>query len=106
MTNPIITAAVRALVDRRDLTRLEAAAAMEAIMSGAATNAQIAAGVRWWGGLAHAARVSPVRRDSAAAAEDQVGERQHAGGAHRYQSHRPDRLGACDVVRRAPLQVP
>ena len=43
MTNPIITAAVRALVDRRDLTRLEAAAAMEAIMSGAATNAQIAA---------------------------------------------------------------
>ena len=43
MTNPIITEAVRALVDRRDLTRLEAAAAMEAIMSGAATNAQIAA---------------------------------------------------------------
>jgi anthranilate phosphoribosyltransferase len=30
-------------VDRRDLTRLEAAAAMDAIMSGAATNAQIAA---------------------------------------------------------------
>ena len=43
MTNPIITEAVRALVDRRDLTRIEAAAAMEAIMSGAATNAQIAA---------------------------------------------------------------
>ena len=43
MTNPIITEAVRALVDRRDLARLEAAAAMEAIMSGAATNAQIAA---------------------------------------------------------------
>ena len=43
MTNPIITEAVRALVDHRDLTRLEAAAAMEAIMSGAATNAQIAA---------------------------------------------------------------
>src|SRR5882672_2123008 len=43
MTSPIITEAVRALVDRRDLTRLEAAAAMEAIMSGAATNAQIAA---------------------------------------------------------------
>ncbi len=43
MTNPIITEAVRALVERRDLTRLEAAAAMEAIMSGAATNAQIAA---------------------------------------------------------------
>ena len=31
------------LVDRRDLSRIEAAAAMEAIMSGAATNAQIAA---------------------------------------------------------------
>ena len=43
MTSPIITEALRALVDRRDLTRLEAAAAMEAIMSGAATNAQIAA---------------------------------------------------------------
>src|SRR5215813_11553358 len=43
MTSPIITEAVRALVDRRDLTRLEAAAAMDAIMSGAATNAQIAA---------------------------------------------------------------
>jgi len=43
VTSPIITEAVRALVDRRDLTRLEAAAAMEAIMSGAATNAQIAA---------------------------------------------------------------
>ena len=43
MTSPIITEAVRALVDRKDLTRLEAAAAMEAIMSGAATNAQIAA---------------------------------------------------------------
>ncbi|MCI0547406.1 MAG: anthranilate phosphoribosyltransferase [Candidatus Rokubacteria bacterium] len=39
----MITEAVRALVDRRDLTRIEAAAAMEAIMSGAATNAQIAA---------------------------------------------------------------
>src|SRR5439155_188041 len=35
--------AVRTLVERRDLTRIEAAAAMEAIMSGAATNAQIAA---------------------------------------------------------------
>jgi anthranilate phosphoribosyltransferase len=34
---------VRALVDRRDLSRIEAAAAMEAIMTGAATNAQIAA---------------------------------------------------------------
>ena len=43
MTNPIITEAVRALIDRRDLTRIEAAAAMEAIMSGAATNAQIGA---------------------------------------------------------------
>ena len=43
MTSPIITEAVRALVDRRDLTRIEAAGAMEAIMSGAATNAQIAA---------------------------------------------------------------
>jgi anthranilate phosphoribosyltransferase len=43
MTSPIITEAVRALVDRRDLTRIEAAAAMDAIMSGAATDAQIAA---------------------------------------------------------------
>jgi anthranilate phosphoribosyltransferase len=43
VTSPIITEAVRALVDRGDLTRIEAAAAMEAIMSGAATNAQIAA---------------------------------------------------------------
>lgn len=43
MTSPIITEAVRALVERRDLTRIEGAAAMEAIMSGAATNAQIAA---------------------------------------------------------------
>src|SRR6188474_23582 len=43
MTSPIISEAVKTLVDRRDLTRLEAAAAMEAIMSGAATNAQIAA---------------------------------------------------------------
>jgi len=43
MTSPIITEAVRTLVDGRDLTRIEAAAAMEAIMSGAATNAQIAA---------------------------------------------------------------
>src|ERR687888_2462480 len=42
-TSPIITEAVRALVDRRDLTRIEAAASMEAIMSGAASNAQIAA---------------------------------------------------------------
>ena len=43
MTSPIITEALKALVDRRDLSRIEAAAAMEAIMSGAATNAQIAA---------------------------------------------------------------
>src|SRR5215813_6714463 len=43
MTSPIITEAVRALVDRRALTRIEAAAAMDAIMTGAATNAQIAA---------------------------------------------------------------
>src|SRR3989475_7226265 len=43
MTSPIITEAVRTLVDGRALTRIAAAAAMEAIMSGAATNAQIAA---------------------------------------------------------------
>src|SRR2546421_3112340 len=43
MTSPIITEAVRALVDRRDLTRIEATAAMEAIMTGAATGAQIGA---------------------------------------------------------------
>jgi anthranilate phosphoribosyltransferase len=43
MTSPIITEAIRALVDRRNLSRIEAAAAMDAIMSGAATNAQIAA---------------------------------------------------------------
>jgi anthranilate phosphoribosyltransferase len=43
MTSPIIVEAIRTLVERRDLTRLEAAAAMDAIMSGAATHAQIAA---------------------------------------------------------------
>src|SRR5881394_4083354 len=43
MTSPIITEALRALVERRNLTRIEAAAAMEAIMSGTSTNAQIAA---------------------------------------------------------------
>jgi len=43
VTSPIIAEAVRALVDRKDLSRIEAAAAMEAIMTGAATNAQIAA---------------------------------------------------------------
>ena len=32
MTSPIITEAVWTLVERRDLTRIEAAAAMEAIM--------------------------------------------------------------------------
>src|SRR6058998_2138656 len=39
----IIVEALRALIDRRDLSRIEAAAAMDAIMTGAATNAQIAA---------------------------------------------------------------
>jgi len=43
VTSPIITEAVRALVERKDLSRIEAAGAMEAIMSGAATDAQIAA---------------------------------------------------------------
>jgi len=43
MTSPIITEAVRALVERRDLSRIESAAAMDAIMSGAATGAQIGA---------------------------------------------------------------
>ena len=43
MTSPVITEAVRALTERRDLSRIEAAGAMEAIMSGAATDVQIAA---------------------------------------------------------------
>jgi anthranilate phosphoribosyltransferase len=43
MSSPIITEALRALVEHRDLSRIEAAATMEAIMSGAATNIQIAA---------------------------------------------------------------
>jgi len=43
MSSPVIVEAIRTLIERRDLTRLEAAAAMEAIMSGGATNAQIAA---------------------------------------------------------------
>jgi len=43
VTSPIIADAVRALVERRDLSAIEAAGAMDAIMSGAATNAQIAA---------------------------------------------------------------
>ena len=43
MTSPIITESVRLLIERRNLSRIEAAAAMDAIMSGAATTAQIAA---------------------------------------------------------------
>jgi anthranilate phosphoribosyltransferase len=43
MSSPVIVEAIKALVDRRDLTRLEAAAAMEAIMSGSATHSQVAA---------------------------------------------------------------
>ena len=43
MSSPVIVEAIRALIDRRDLTRLEAAAAMEALMSGAATSVQVAA---------------------------------------------------------------
>jgi anthranilate phosphoribosyltransferase len=43
MSSPVIVEAIRTLVERRDLTRLEAAAAMEAIMSGAATHVQVAA---------------------------------------------------------------
>ena len=43
MSSPVIVEAIRALIDRRDLTRLEAAAAMEALMSGAATAVQVAA---------------------------------------------------------------
>ena len=43
MSSPVIVEAIRALVERRDLSRLEAAAAMEAIMSGAATHVQVAA---------------------------------------------------------------
>ncbi len=43
MTSSIITEAIRTIIERRDLTRIEAAAAMDAIMSGAATHAQIAA---------------------------------------------------------------
>ena len=39
----LIVEAIRKVVERQDLTRLEAAGAMEAIMSGAASNAQIAA---------------------------------------------------------------
>jgi anthranilate phosphoribosyltransferase len=39
----VIVEAIRTLVERRDLTRMEAAAAMEAIMSGGATHAQVAA---------------------------------------------------------------
>ena len=43
MTSPVIVEAIRTLVDGRDLTRLEAAAAMDALMSGAATSVQVAA---------------------------------------------------------------
>ena len=43
MSSPVIVEAIKALVERRDLTRLEAAAAMEAIMSGSATHSQVAA---------------------------------------------------------------
>jgi anthranilate phosphoribosyltransferase len=43
MSSPVIVEAIRTLVERRDLTRMEAAAAMEAIMSGGATHAQVAA---------------------------------------------------------------
>jgi anthranilate phosphoribosyltransferase len=43
MSSPVIIEAIRTLVERRDLTRLEAAAAMESIMSGGATPAQVAA---------------------------------------------------------------
>jgi anthranilate phosphoribosyltransferase len=43
MSSPVIIEAIRTLVERRDLTRLEAAAAMESIMSGGATTAQVAA---------------------------------------------------------------
>ena len=43
MSSPVIVEAIRALVERRDLSRLEAAGAMEAIMSGGATHAQAAA---------------------------------------------------------------
>jgi anthranilate phosphoribosyltransferase len=43
MSSPVIVEAIRTLVERRDLSRLEAAAAMEAIMSGAATHVQVAA---------------------------------------------------------------
>ncbi len=43
MSSPVIVEAIRVLVERRDLSRLEAAAAMESIMSGGATHAQVAA---------------------------------------------------------------
>src|SRR3989304_1643490 len=39
----LIVEAIRKVVERQNLTRLEAAGAMEAIMSGGASNAQIAA---------------------------------------------------------------
>src|SRR5919197_1254761 len=43
MTSTILNDALRAVVERRDLSRIEAAAAMDAIMSGGAGNAQMAA---------------------------------------------------------------
>ena len=43
MSSQIIVDALRAVVARRDLGRIEAAAAMEAIMSGAATPVQVGA---------------------------------------------------------------
>jgi anthranilate phosphoribosyltransferase len=71
MSSPVIVEAIRAVVERRDLSRLEAAAAMEAIMSGGATPAQIAAfltGLRMKGetveeliGFAEVMRVKAVR---------------------------------------------
>ena len=43
MTNPVLAEALRVLVEGRNLTRIEAAAAAEALMSGTATEMQIAA---------------------------------------------------------------
>jgi anthranilate phosphoribosyltransferase len=43
VSSPVIVEAIRTLVERRDLSRMEAAAAMEAIMSGGSTHAQVAA---------------------------------------------------------------
>ncbi len=43
MTSPVITDALRTLVDKHDLSRTEATASMDAIMSGGATPSQVAA---------------------------------------------------------------